>query len=282
MDYLSYLNLEFAGNELWRIGFLFLSILVAFLLGRIGRFFLSRAADRLPARPATELVKVSLRALARSLGFPLFVLGLRIGLLSLVLGERFEAAVQVAVSVLFVLSMGYMAYCLVDVLDHWMRRFADQSESKLDDMLFPLVRKSLRVTITIMALVQCATIMSDKPLTSVVAGLGEGGLALALAAQDTLKNVFGSLMIFVDKPFETGDRIVVGAHDGAVEEVGLRSTRIRTLDGHLVTIPNGELAHQSIQNIEKRPYLKRGANITLTYDTPPEKVERAVEILKIG
>ena len=77
-----------------------------------------------------------------------------------------------------------------------------------------------------------------------------------------------------------GDRIVVGGTDGPVEEVGLRSTRIRTLDGHLVTIPNGTLAHEKIQNISKRPYIKRVANITVTYDTPPEKVERAVEIIK--
>jgi len=87
-------------------------------------------------------------------------------------------------------------------------------------------------------------------------------------------------MLFVDKPFEMGDRIVVNGYDGPVEEVGLRSTRIRTLDGHLVTIPNGELAHEKIQNISKRPFLKRVANITVTYDTPPEKVERAVEILQ--
>ena len=84
-----------------------------------------------------------------------------------------------------------------------------------------------------------ATILSDKPLTSVLAGLGVGGLALAVAAQDTIKNFFGSLMLFVDKPFEMGDRIVAGDTDGTVEEVGLRSTRIRTPEGHLVTIPKG-------------------------------------------
>ena len=93
---------------------------------------------------------------------------------------------------------------------------------------------------------------------------------LALAAQDTIKNFFGSLRLFVDKLFEMGDRIVVGDTDGPVEEVGLRSTRIRTLEGHLVTIPKGKLAHEKIRNISKRPYLKRVANTTVTYDTPPD------------
>jgi MscS family membrane protein len=109
-------------------------------------------------------------------------------------------------------------------------------------------------------------VLSDKPITSIIAGLGIGGLAVALAAQDTIKNFFGSIVLFVDKPFEMGDRIAIDGHDGPVEEVGLRSTKIRTLDGHLVTIPNGELANKTIQNIGKRPYIKRITNLTITYN----------------
>ena len=202
------------------------------------------------------------------------------GLFFLILPETVAGLAQTLVSILFVLATAYVIYCLVDVVNFWLTAFSQKTESKLDDMLAPVVRKSLRVTIVILALIQMATILSDKPITSVLAGLGVGGLALALAAQDTIKNFFGSLMLFVDKPFEMGDRIVVGDTDGPVEEVGLRSTRIRTLEGHLVTIPNGKLAHEKIRNISKRPYLKRVANITVTSDTPPEKVERAVEILK--
>ena len=150
----------------------------------------------------------------------------------------------------------------------------------MDDMLAPMVRKSLRVTIVVLTLLQIATTLSDKPLTSVLAGLGVGSLAIALASQETLKNFFGSLVIFADKPFELGDRIVVGEFDGPVESVGFRSTRIRTLDGHVITIPNGELANKMIKNISRRPYIKRVANITITYDTPPEKVQRALDIIR--
>ena len=121
---------------------------------------------------------------------------------------------------------------------------------------------------------------SRPPITSILAGLGVGGLAVALAAQDTIKNFFGSLVIFADHPFQLGDRIVANGEDGTVEEVGMRSTRIRTLDGHLVTVPNGELANQMIRNITKRPYIKRVANIGVTYDTPPEKVELAIKIIQ--
>ncbi len=271
--------IQFAGNEIWRILVLFLAIFIAFVAGKITRYFLSRAADHLDERYPPVLA-VALRATARSIGPLLFVAGLEIGLLFLTLPEAVTGIADTLASILFVLALAYVGYCLVDVVGYWLTTLAAKTESKLDDMLSPVVRKSLRVTIALLAVVQAATILSDKPITSLLAGLGVGGLALALAAQDTLKNLFGSLMLFVDKPFEMGDRIVVGGYDGPVEEVGLRSTRIRTLDGHLVTIPNGELAHEKIQNISKRPFLKRVANISVTYDTPPEKVERAVEIIQ--
>lgn len=268
-----------AGIEIWRILALFIAILIAFIAGRITRYFLRRAADHLDGGYPPVLAVV-LRAIERSIGPVLFVAGLRVGLFFLLLPEAVEGLARALLSILFILASSYVIYCLVDVVDHWLSSFSKETESKLDDMLSPVVRKSLRVTIVILALVQVATILSDKPITSILAGLGVGGLALALAAQDTIKNFFGSFVLFVDKPFEMGDRIVVGGADGPVEEVGLRSTRIRNLDGHLITIPNGELAHKEIRNISKRPYLKRTANITITYDTPPEKVERAVEIIK--
>jgi len=270
---------QWAGNEIGRILALFLAIFIAFVAGRITRYFLTRAADHLDEHYPPVLA-VAFRAAARSIGPLLFVAGLKVGLLFLTLPETVAGVANTVVSILLVLALAYVGFCLVDVVDYWLRKLAAKTETKLDDMLSPVVRKSLRVTIVLLAFVQVATILSDKPISSLLAGLGVGGLALALAAQDTLRNLFGSLMLFVDKPFEMGDRIVVSGYDGPVEEVGLRSTRIRTLDGHLVTIPNGDLAHEKIQNISKRPFIKRIANITITYDTPPEKVERAVEIIQ--
>jgi small-conductance mechanosensitive channel len=128
--------------------------------------------------------------------------------------------------------------------------------------------------------VSIAQSLSDKPISALIAGLGLGGLAFALAAQDTIKNLFGSLVIFSDKPFGLGDRINYDGHDGTIEEVGLRSTRLRRLDGHQVTIPNGELANKSIHNIAKRPFIRRIFTIGVTYDTSPEKVKEAKAILE--
>lgn len=117
-------------------------------------------------------------------------------------------------------------------------------------------------------------------LATLVAGAGVTGLAIALAAQDTLKNVFGGLLLALDKPFEVGQRVMIKGYEGFIQEVGLRSTRVRTLAGHQIIIPNDEAARLEVENIGRRPFIRRDMNITITYDTPPAKIVRAVEILK--
>ena len=129
-----------------------------------------------------------------------------------------------------------------------------------------------------MVLVEVAAIY-EQPITPLIAGLGVGGLAIGLAAQDTIKNFFGSLMIFSDRPFDLGDEIKVDAIGGTVESVGFRSTRLRTSEGFLVAISNGELASKTIVNVSKRPSLLRQFSLPLSYDLPPEKLERAGQIV---
>ena len=118
------------------------------------------------------------------------------------------------------------------------------------------------------------------PLSTLLASAGVGGLALALAAQDSLKNFFGSMMIFLDKPFRVGERIVVGDFDGFVEEIGLRSTKIRLLTGPQATVPNEEMARSHVENIGRRPHIRRLADLRLPLDLPSDKAREAVSIVK--
>ncbi len=118
------------------------------------------------------------------------------------------------------------------------------------------------------------------PLLGLITGAGVFGLAIALAAQDTLRNFLGSVMIFIDRPYSVGQRVNVMGHNGTVESIGLRSTKIRLLSGHLTSIPNEKMAATDIENIGRRPYIRRVLNVTITYDTPPEKIKRAQVILR--
>jgi len=278
-DMQQWLNLSLGDNELWRILSLFGLILFWMVIGKVLRYFGLKSMPTLD-RKGRPMVADFIGALSKSAVLVTFTIGLRQGLAVLVLSSRVETFCQTLLSVLSTVAVGFIVYNLVDVVSHAAERAAARTESKLDDMLVPMIRNSLHITVIILVLIQIATILSDKPLTSIIAGLGVGGLAIALAAQDTLKNFFGSLMILTDKPFELGDRIVFGDIDGPVEKVGFRSTRIRTLEGHLVTIPNSLLADATLKNISKRPHIRRLTNITLTYDTPPDKVQRAIDILQ--
>lgn len=118
------------------------------------------------------------------------------------------------------------------------------------------------------------------PLVGLVASISIGGLAIALAAQDTLKSLLGSLTILIDQPYRVGERIVAGGHDGVVERIGLRSTRIRQLDGNVTSIPNERMAAMNIENIGRRGTIRRRSQLRVAIGTPREKIEQAVEIVR--
>jgi MscS family membrane protein len=170
-------------------------------------------------------------------------------------------------------------YRLVNILSMYFERIAGESESTLDDQLVPLVRKVLKTFVVIVGVLFILDNL-DIDILGIVAGLSIGGLAFALAAQDTIKNFFGSLMIFVDKPFQVGDWITSGDVDGTVEEVGFRSTRIRTFRNSVQYIPNGTITNQSVDNHGLRQYRRFFTQIALTYDTPANLIEVFVEGLK--
>ncbi|WP_339814484.1 mechanosensitive ion channel domain-containing protein [uncultured Imperialibacter sp.] len=170
-------------------------------------------------------------------------------------------------------------YHLVEILCVYLQRLALKTKSTLDDQLVPLVRRALKIFVV---LVGGLFILDNLniPILPLLTGLSIGGLAFALAAQDTIKNLFGSLMIFIDKPFQIGDWITSGDIDGSVEEVGFRSTRIRTFRNSLTYVPNGKLADAMIDNHGLRVYRRYYTKLGITYDTPPPLVETFVEGLK--
>lgn len=267
-------------QELWRLLVFTATILIALIAGRLGRWILERLAKCQEA-DGRAVLAVFTTCIGQSLMLLMFAFSLRPAFAVLLLeDEAVRAFANTLSAFLVTLAVGFTLFRLVAVPDRWLLTIAERRQSKMQNMIAPVVSKTLRAVVVLLTLVQVATVLSHKPITSIIAGLGIGGLAIGLAAQDTIKNFFGSLSLLADKPFELGDRVNVGNVEGMVEAVGLRSTRIRTLTGHLVTIPNGDLANRTIENIAKRPFLRRSMNVTITYDTPPEKVERAVAIIR--
>ena len=154
-----------------------------------------------------------------------------------------------------------------------------KSESDFDDQLLPILQKGLRIIIWTLGVI-IALNNAGYNVTTLLAGLGIGGLAFALAAQDTVKNIFGGAMIFLDKPFKLNDRIKIKGFDGFVHEIGIRSTRLRTLEGTIVTMPNAVFSDQPVENVSREPSRKIILDLGLTYDTKPEQIEEGIKILK--
>lgn len=275
------LDFQIAGNELWRIVVVFFILLVSFVAGRIAAFAMARSAkQKEQAGEEIMLAKLVLRSASGPAAFLIFAGALKVSFLFLEMTDQVRQTADTLVQLLVSIGIAYFLYRLVDVAEYYLNRYAAKTASKLDDMLIPLIRKTFRVVIVIIAGLYIAESISGKPMSTIIAGLGLGGLAFALAAQDSIKNFFGSIMILLDKPFAVGDRVSIDGYDGPVEEVGFRSTKIRTLTGHLVTIPNDRASSSTIENIGRRPHIRRLFNVTITYDTPPDKVERAVKIIE--
>lgn len=180
----------------------------------------------------------------------------------------------------FTISIIWFLYNLTEVLDMFLvaKTQVNQSSS-LDRQVIPLITKSLKVFTIIFGFLIALQNMGIN-VVSLLAGLGVGGLALALAAKDMAANLFGSIMIFLDKPFQIGDQVLISGIEGFVEEIGFRSTRIRTFTDSLVTIPNSEVANSKIDNLGLRRVKKSLINMGITYDTPPDKIEAFLEGIK--
>lgn len=282
-------NYKYHGNEIWRFGLLLIIILLTLAVGRIVQFLITRSARRLQEKEGVNLFELFLKCLAKPASIAVFAVGVYVSRYSLRFitesnaegfsSRSFEIWARMG-HMLTTIAIAYFLYRLVDIIEYYLRRWAGRTETTLDDMLVPVVRKSLRIFIAIIAILFIADNILKQDLGTILAAAGVGGLAFALAAKDTLANFFGAINIFADRPFQVGERIKIGGYDGPVEDVGFRSTRIRTLNGHLVSIPNGKIVNEMIENIGRRPFIKRVANIGVTYDTPPEKVEKAVLIIK--
>ena len=168
---------------------------------------------------------------------------------------------------------------VVDILYHYFYRFTQLTSSKMDEQLLPVVKRAVQIILLSFWLIYLLTLF-NVDVTALLAGISIGGVAIALAAQDTIKNLFGSVTIFMDKPFQIGDWIKFGEVEGTVEEVGFRSTRVRSFQNSLMSVPNARLLDTSVNNFGLRKYRRFKTTLQITYDTPPKKIEVFVKHLR--
>ncbi len=271
---------KYFGLYLWQyIGILIL-VGASFLIHRLLTFLLDRLITRVLFRAGyKEVARRYIVPVARPLSIFFVFLLLRIFEPMLQLPIKTSQYTVLAINALLPFFATWVFYRGADLVGLYFQKLASKTESTLDDQLVPLIRKILKSFVVIiggLVILQNLQI----PILPFLTGLSIGGLAFALAAQDTVKNFFGSVMIFIDKPFQIGDWITTGQIDGTVEEVGIRSTRVRTFRDSVVYVPNGNLANATIDNHGLRVYRRFFTQIAINYDTPPDLIELYIEGLR--
>lgn len=269
---------QFLGIQLWQyVGFvllLFLGAVLFWLLNKIIFYGLKRLENVFVKTSHKSFNKI-LNKLARPLAL----------LMVFVVVESYIAVLQFGIDVNSFLIKGleigqivlwvYVFLEIIAVLIEVYISYTSKTENKLDDQLAPILSRLLKVIVVFVGILKMLTLFGVNP-TTVLAGASIGGLAVALASQDTVKNLIGTFMIFLDKPFQIGDWIEGGGVVGTVEEVGFRSSRIRAVDTSVYTIPNSKLSEIVINNKGLRQYRRYQTKLGLRYDTPPELIEAFV------
>jgi MscS family membrane protein len=258
------------------VGGIFATFVVSKLVQIIFRNYLKAFAEG----SQTKLDDILLMALEKPIYYILFAAGFQASTYALKLPEVIHGFTSHIVTIVVIVFVAWTVTKLVNAVrvvyvDEW----TESSESKLDDQVVPIVENTLKAAIWAFAVMMIFSNMGYD-LMSVITGLGIGGLALAMAAKDTLSNVFGSVTIFADQPFQVDDVVSMAGYTGTVREVGLRTCRLETFDGTLVTIPNATMVGGVVENISARAARKFLGTIGLVYETSTEDLEAAIGAIK--
>jgi len=281
LDKIDYLKEnDVLGQPLWKYLASLIYIALAFCAAWLLDLFVNVWLKKLAARTETKYDDLILELLRGPVKVVAFVVLLNIGLNIFEWPDRAQNFLSHGLIVVVAYSVTYVILKFIDLLlGVWREKIVSPQDRQFAEQLIPFISKVAK-TALIIAAVLLTTENLGMDIKTLLAGLSVGGLALGLAAQDTVANLFGAVAIFLDKPFHIGDRIRVEGVEGTVEAIGLRSTNIRSLDGHHVTIPNKLMGNAIITNITRRPTIKTEMNLGLTYDTPAEKVKRATVLLE--
>lgn len=271
---------EFYNNNIgeWAIS---LAIIVGTIVGaKILYWIFGTIVKRLTARSKTKLDDIIVDMLEEPVVLIVSVIGIWIAVGRLEFSEGVLEWINKVYWVVIALTLTWLIARLIDaIIKEYVVPLTQKTEGDLDDQVVPIIRKAIRATIWILGII-IALNNAGYNVGALLAGLGIGGLALAMAAKDTVANIFGGITIFTDKPFKINDRVKINGFDGVITEIGVRSTRLKTLENRIVTIPNSKFTDGMVENVSSEPHRKVVLKLGLTYDTPAEKVQAGMKCLK--
>lgn len=255
-------------------------ILAAFILGKIVYWIFGNIIKKLASKTKSKLDDLIVDMIEEPAMLAIILAGIWYSTTTLNLSETTLTFVNKGIVGVLILNIAwFLSRFFEAIVTEYIVPLTSKSETDFDDQILPIAKKGIKFVIWILAII-IALDNAGYNVGAILAGLGIGGLALAMAAKDTVANIFGGVMIFLDKPFKIKDRIKISGFDGTVIEIGLRSTRLKTLSGTQVTIPNHKFTENPVENVTREPSRKIALNLGLTYDTSPDKLQKAMKILE--
>lgn len=262
--------------EYWQWVGIFIIALIGVVTDQGVRLLLRGISHKLIARHTTTEHVDSVTVAARPIGLLVSAI-LWFGFVSMLqLPDTAYTILTGTIQVFGTFAAVWAAWRFADLISEILMDKALKTDNKFDDVLVPLVRKTVKIFIVAFGLIYGAQSLHIN-IIPLITGLGIGGLAFAFAAKDTIENFFGSIAVILDRPFEVGDWVNIGGTEGTVVELGFRSTRIRTFYDSLITVPNAVLVRATVDNYGKRRYRRWKTYIGVQYDTPPDKMVQFVE-----
>lgn len=276
------LEKEFLGNTIENWGISLLIILGTFIVVKLFSLFSKKVIKPFTTRTRNHLDDLIYNSLESPVLFGLALIGIWIATHRLVYPESFVKAVDSAYKILIVLNITWLFARLINnLIDvYWVKRTdnSQRSQRKVSKMM-PVIKRTILVIVWIIGLIMALSNVGVN-ISALLGTLGIGGIAFALAAQDTVKNIFGAFTIFTDRPFTIGDTIRIDNFEGTIIDIGARSTKMRDYDKRVVIFPNYKIADASLVNISSEPMRRVVMNLGLTYDTTPAKMKEAMDILR--
>jgi MscS family membrane protein len=278
---MSFLDTTYFGNTIGKYLIALAIIFGGIIVGKIVYWIFGNVLKVFTNKTKTHLDDIIVDSLNNPIVFFIFYLCFNYAYRTLYLSLRAE---EILKNISYILLAINVAWILLNLLDAFIReyfgRIAQKTESDLDDQLLPVIRTIVKIVVVVVAVISILDNMGFD-IASLLAGLGIGGLAFALAAQDTLKNFFGGIAVFADKPFKVGDRIKLDdSRQGFVREIGVRSTQLETFDGTYIVVPNSLISNTILENISKEKMRRISMVLNLDIRTSSQKLERAKEIIK--
>jgi MscS family membrane protein len=271
---------NFYGNTVSEWAVALLIIVASVVIGRAVYWLVKNLIRKLTSKTKTKLDNIVLDMVEEPLVFAIIIAGIWFGLKTLTFSEAATTWISRAYYILIIFNIAWLITRLLDsLITEYLVPITQESKTDLDEQLLPIARKGIKTVIWIVAAI-VALNNAGYDVGAVLAGLGIGGLAFALAAQDSVSNLFGGFTVLADKPFRLNERVKVAGFDGTVKEIGIRSSRLVTLEGRTVTIPNSNFTKSPIENISSEPSRKIVLNLGLTYDMTANQIEFAMNLLK--